>query len=180
MGLSLRDQLLAAGLLNEKQAKQGKREKYQQRKEQPKKAAPVLDEQALAAQRAAAEKRERDLVANRMLLEKADEKSRRAQIRDLVDKHKLPRVESDESYNFVAGKKVKRMPVDAALRAKLVSGAMVIVNCEGRYEIVPAAIAERIRQRDPKVLIAAQPVEGQKPDDNDPYKDYVVPDDLIW
>jgi uncharacterized protein len=180
MGLSLRDQLLAAGLLNEKQAKQGKREQHQQRKEQAKKAAPVLDEQALAAQRAAAEKRERDLVANRQLVEKADEKARRAQIRELVDKHRLPRVESDESYNFVAGKKIKRMPVDAALRAKLISGAVVIVNCEGRYEIVPAAIAERIRQRDPKVLISAQPADAPKADDNDPYKDYVVPDDLIW
>jgi uncharacterized protein len=180
MGLSLRDQLLAAGLLTEQQAKQGKREQHQQRREQPKKAAPVLDEKALAAQRAAAEKRERDLVANRVLLEKTEEKARRAQIRELVEKHKLPRVESDESYNFIAGKKVKRMPVDAALRAKLISGAVVIVNCEGRYEIVPAAIAERIRQRDPKVLIATQASEGQKPDENDPYKDYVVPDDLIW
>ena len=181
MGLSLRDQLLQAGLLTDKQVKQNKREQYQKQREQTKKnEPPVLDEQALAAQKAAAEKRERDMVANRQLLEKAEEKARRAQIRELVEKNKLPRVESDESYNFVAGKKIKRMPVNAELRAKLISGAVVIVNCEGRYEIVPKAIAEKIKQRDPRVVIGETAGEQQKPDDNDPYKDYVVPDDLIW
>src|SRR5579885_2522094 len=74
MGLSLRDQLLQAGLISEQQAKQANKQKHQQRRDQAKKPAPVLDEQALAAQRAETEKRERDLAANRALLEKVEER----------------------------------------------------------------------------------------------------------
>lgn len=180
MGLSLRDQLLQAGLLSEKQAKQASKQQHHQRREQAKKAAPVPDAQTLAAQRAAEEKRQRDIEANRALLEKVQEKERRAEIRQLVEKHKLPKLDSFDYYHFIAGKKVKRMPVDAERRAKLISGALVIVNCDGNFEVVPAPIAERIRERDARVLIAPQSGQETPADENDPYKDYVVPDDLTW
>jgi len=45
--------------------------------------------------------------------------------------------------------------------------------------MVPAEVAARIRERDEKAVIPYQ--EGQEEvDENDPYKDYVVPDDLTW
>lgn len=180
MGLSLRDQLLQAGLLSEKQAKQANKQQHHQRREQARKAAPVLDEQTLAAQRAAEEKRQRDIEANRALLEKVQEKERRAEVRQLVEKHRLPKIDSFDYYHFIAGRKVKRMPVDAERRAKLVSGALVIINCDGNFEVVPKAIAERIRERDARAVIAPQSGQENGVDDNDPYKDYVVPDDLVW
>ena len=32
----------------------------------------------------------------------------------------------------------------------------------------------------PSLSVRPPPAAEQKPDDNDPYKDYVVPDDLVW
>jgi len=183
MGLSLRDQLLQTGLLTEKQAKQGSAQPRHQRADRPKKPAvpSVVDEQKLAAQRAAEEKRIRDQAANLKLLEKAEQISRRAQIKQLVDQHRRPRVNSDEFYHFVAGKKIRRIPADAALREQLGRGTLAIVNCDGNFEVVPAAIAARIAERDPKVVIPLNAAPDKAPaDENDPYKDYVVPDDLIW
>jgi uncharacterized protein YaiL (DUF2058 family) len=179
MSLSLRDQLLQAGLINEKQA-QARNQPRHERKARAEKKPEVVDEKTLALRKAEAEKREKDLAANRALIEKVGQKARRAEIRQLVDQHKLPKLDSEEFYNFVSGKKVKRMPVDAARRAQLVSGALVIVNCDGNYEIVPGKIGERIRERDPGVVLTHAPESKTSPDASDPYKDYVVPDDLIW
>jgi uncharacterized protein YaiL (DUF2058 family) len=180
MSLSLRDQLLQAGLINEKQAQQARNQPRHERKVRAEKKPEVVDEKTLALRKAEAEKREKDMAANRALIEKVEQKAKRAEIRQLVDQHKLPKIQSDESYNFVSGKKIKRMPVDAARRAQLVSGALVIVNCDGNYEIVPGKIAERIRQRDPSIVLTHRADTPVVADPEDPYKDFVVLDDLLW
>jgi uncharacterized protein YaiL (DUF2058 family) len=78
------------------------------------------------------------------------------------------------------------MPVNALLRERLVRGELVIVRCDGHYDLVPAAEAPRIRERDPNAVVHAidpSAPAGSAPSaarDGDPYKDYVVPDDLTW
>jgi uncharacterized protein YaiL (DUF2058 family) len=44
---------------------------------------------------------------------------------------------------------------------------------------VPAAIAEKIRERDERAVVKLNQSETPV-DENDPYKDFVVPDDLKW
>jgi len=58
----------------------------------------------------------------------------------------------------------------------------VIVRYRGHYAVVPAAIAERIRERDPNMVVPlVQPKASTEPADaDDAYKDFVVPDDLMW
>lgn len=179
MSLSLRDQLLAAGLIDEKQVKQQKRQQHHERRQPQNKAAPKVDEKALAAQRAAEEKRLRDAEANRRVQDQIAQRARRAEIKQLVDQHKLPRLEGELVYNFVDGKKIRRIPVDAERRKGFINGSLAIVRSDGRYEVVPAAIGERVRERDPSAVMPLSS-EADKPDENDPYKDYVVPDDLMW
>ncbi|MGQ0699740.1 MAG: DUF2058 domain-containing protein [Panacagrimonas sp.] len=178
MSLSLRDQLLQAGLIDPNKAKQAKKEHHEKRREQAK-APAAPDPRVLAQQRAAEAKAARDAELNRALLEKQDQKARRAQIKQLVEQHRVPKVDSEELYNFIDGKKIRRIPADRAMRDKLIAGVLGIVRSEGRYEIVPAAIAERIAERDPHALVSLG-TEAPKPDENDPYKDFVVPDDLTW
>ncbi len=177
--MSLRDQLLQAGLISEKQIKQNNKQQHQQRKENGKKP-PVPDEKVLAAQRAAEEKRTRDQEANRRRQEQLAQKAIRAEIKQLVDQHRLPKIDSELLFNFVDGQKIRRIPVDPARREQLAKGTLVIVRSDGRYEVVPAAIAERVRERDAKAVMAINSSDQPVPDDNDPYKDFVVPDDLIW
>ena len=174
MSMSLREQLLAAGLGTKKQAKQAEQ---QQRQQARNKAAD--DERQLAAQRAQAAKAARDQELNRQREIQAEKRARHAQIKQLIEQHRLPKLETDEYYNFIDRQKVRRMAVDAARLNKITSGEVVIVRCEGKYDVVPAEIAERIKERDERAVIAYR-AEDAKPAEDDPYKDFVVPDDLRW
>jgi len=188
MSLSLRDQLLQAGLLDPKKAQQQQqltREQRHQRREQIKKAPAGPDPRVVAQQKAAAEKAARDAELNRKQQDKQDQKARRAQVKQLIEQHRVPKLtESEELYNFVDNKRVRRLPVDRPMREKLISGTLVIVRCDGRYEIVPADIAAKIIERDPhaglKVTAAAEASASAPTDEDDPYRDHKVPDDLMW
>jgi uncharacterized protein YaiL (DUF2058 family) len=57
------------------------------------------------------------------------------------------------------------------------------VRYKGHYAVVPKETAERIRERDENMVVPmVQPKEGAPPEAaaEDPYKDFVVPDDLMW
>lgn len=70
MSLSLRDQLLKAGLVNQKQAKQVSKDKQKQQRLAHKGQAELDDSQQRAAQEAMAEKVKRDQELNRQQQEK--------------------------------------------------------------------------------------------------------------
>ncbi len=182
MSMSLRDQLLKAGLVSEKQAREAERQlqlQQQGRQQLPKQLRGAASEPARAAQQAQLAKAERDQELNRRQQEQADKKARQAQIRQLIEQHRLPRADTDESYNFVDGNKVRRIPADASVRERLSRGEIAIVRCDGRYDLVPAAAAARIRERDERAVIAY----GAGPDPgsvDDAYRDFAVPDDLTW
>ena len=180
MSMSLREQLLAAGLATKKQAKQVEHQQRKQaRTEQHHGKAAADDERKLAAQRAQAAKIARDQELNRQREIQAEKRARAAQIKQLIEQNRLPKLETDEYYNFIDRQKVRRMAVDTTRRVQIMSGELVIVRCEGKYDLVPAEIAARIKERDERAVIAFK-AEEKQPDDNDPYKDFVVPDDLTW
>jgi uncharacterized protein YaiL (DUF2058 family) len=185
MNLSLREQLLKAGLVTEKQAKQAERSTSDQRHRQAKggkRAAPPPPEPAKAAQQAAAAKLLRDQELNRKQQEKAARRARAAELRQLVAQLRVARPESDDYFNFVDGGKIRRIQVTPELRTRLVAGALVIVRYDGRYDLVPAEVVERIRERHPEAIVANAPanVPATAVAEDDPYKDFVVPDDLMW
>lgn len=177
MSMSLREQLLAAGLGSKQQAKKAEQEERQRTRNKAVQEAKAKEQQRLAQEKAA--KAARDLELNRKREEQAARKAMWAEIKQLIEQHRLQKPESDEYFNFIDREKVRRMPVDAALRAKLMDGELAIVRCEGRYDIVPPEIAARIGAREPRAVVNLKHEDNEaKPDD--PYKDYVVPDDLMW
>jgi len=181
MSMSLRDQLLQAGLISKKQAQQAGKQQHQHKKGlPPKNPAEAPDIAKLAAEKALAEKVAQDQERSRKEREKAEIKARFAQIKQLVDQHKLPKVNGEDYYNFADGKKIRRIPVTPAMRAQLGQGQLAIVRSDGRYEVVSNAIADRVRERDERSVIHYGPAQAPTVDENDPYKDFVVPDDLIW
>lgn len=183
MNLSLREQLLKAGLVTEKQAKQAERSKSQQRHRQTKgdtRATPP-PEQVRSAQQAQAAKLLRDAELNRKQREKAERKARAAELKQLVEQFRIPRPESDDWFNFVDGAKIHRVAVTPELRARIMSGTIAIVRSEGHYHLVPVDSLERIRERHAEAIVClpAEPT-SSNPAPDDPYKDFVVPDDLTW
>lgn len=181
MSLSLRDQLLKAGLVSEQQVQRAEREQRQQQFQAPRgKRKPTgPTPQQRAAQKAAAEKAARDAELNRRKQEKLDRRAKYAEIKQLVAAHQLPRVETEDFYNFQADTRIQRIPVTPELRAKLVAGTLAIVRCDGRFAFVPAEIGEQIGARIDKALLHLNRPDAP-PAEDDPYKDYVVPDDLTW
>ena len=184
MNLSLREQLLKAGLVTEKQAKQAERTTSDQRHRQAKggkRSPPPPPEPTKSAQQAQAAKLLRDQELNRKQQEKAARKARAAELRQLVEQLRLPRPESDEYYNFVDGGRVRRLQITPELRARLAAGTVSIVRYDGRYDLVPADVLERIRERHADAIVANPVADSPMPPaEDDPYKDFVVPDDLTW
>jgi uncharacterized protein YaiL (DUF2058 family) len=179
MSMSLRDQLLAAGLGTKKQAKEATQAKRPPSRHQT---APVSAAQ-LAANKAQAAKNARDQELNRKQQEKAAAKARRAEVKQLIEQHRLPPVESDEYFNFADGNRLARLPVTAAMREQLIKGTLFVVRYEGHYAVVPEATAARIKERDEFAVVSSAPQtqgKSESADKDDPYKDFVVPDDLTW
>jgi uncharacterized protein YaiL (DUF2058 family) len=182
MSLSLREQLLKAGLVTEKQAKQAERGTSEQRHRQAKGGKPAPPPPpTLAAQQAQAAKLLRDQELNRKQREKAERRARAAELRQLVEQLRVARPESDDYFNFVDGGRIHRLAVTPELRARIVAGTLAIVRSDGHYDLVPADALERIRERDATAIVAlpAETAAGNTAED-DPYKDFVVPDDLTW
>ena len=167
MSMSLREQLLQAGFGKKQSAEQAERKAKEQQR-----VAQVQAAQAAKAARAQALQQRRQ--------EEADRKERWTQIKRLIEQHRLPKVESDEYFSFISRGKVRRLAVDAQLRERIVSGELVIVRCEGKHDVVTRDIAECIRGHDARAVISLQESTGGAPSEDDPYKDYVVPDDLKW
>jgi uncharacterized protein YaiL (DUF2058 family) len=177
---SLQDQLLKAGIVDEKKAKKIKQEKRKAAKQQPKGAVPV-DENREEALRVLAAKAERDRQINRQNQAAAERKAVQAQIKQLIEVNRVERGQGEIAYQFSDGVKIKKLYVTDKLQQQLVNGRLAIVRLAERYELVPAAVAQKIRQRDTElVLVLNSRTEADQQAEDDPYADYQIPDDLMW
>ena len=180
MSNPFQDQLLKAGLVTKKQVQKVQQDKSRKNKQQrSKKEKPVVDEAKLKAQRAAQEKARHDRELNKKKEEQARQKAVSIEINQLIANNCLVRDESCEIvYNFEHNKKVRRIYVDEEMKRNIAQGKLGIARIEGRYELVTKAIAEKIQQRNAKRVVIFEPEEVL--DEDDPYADYAIPDDLTW
>lgn len=181
MGNSLQDQLLKAGLIDQNKIDQARRDKKkqaaQQHRPKKKKAARVERPQPTPEQ---LEKAARDRELEQQRKEVRRQREVAAEVRQLVRGHRHPRSENedDKPFHFENKGKIKRIYVSAQTHRLIAEGKLVIVNDNGTFELVPPAIAEKIRQRNPSLVIDLP--EDTGPDADDPYAQYQVPDDLMW
>ncbi|WP_426702646.1 DUF2058 domain-containing protein [Rhodanobacter sp. Col0626] len=175
----LQEQLLKAGLVNKTKAAQVVRE--QAKKHKGKAPAPPSAEQ-VEAQRLQAEKAERDrtLAAERNAQARAQEA--RGQVRQIVEAHKVKR-EGEIAYRFTDGAAIKSMLVNEPLRAQLAAGVLVIVRHDQGYELLPRVAADKVYERDAEMVVLdhgrTEAGSGNEADD-EYYKQFEVPDDLVW
>lgn len=175
----LQDQLLKAGLVKKAQVAQVAREQAKQRQG---KAPPAPNAQQLEAERARAERVERDRALAAEQNAKARAHEQRAQLRQIIDTQRVP-AKGELDYRFVDGDAIRSLHVDTALRAQLASGALVIVRFDDGYALLPRAAGEKVRARDPEAIVldhAATSAAAPATDDDAYYARFKVPDDLIW
>ena len=176
---SLQDQLLKAGMIDEKKAKKIKKEQRKKAKQIPKGQSQV-DETKEQAKKTLAEKSERDRESNRQREKAATQKAIAAQIKQLIDVNRIDRQGSDVKFQFTDGTKIKTLYVTSLLQNQLSSGLIAITSLNQQYELVPAAVAEKIKQRDENIVVLQNVPGGEEIDADDPYADYKIPDDLMW
>ena len=180
MGNPFQDQLLKAGLVSKKQVHKAKQEKSQQKKQQRSNKVNVVDENKIKAQKLVDEKIKRDRELNKKKEDQARHKAITAEINQLVTDNCITRDEScDIVYNFEHDKKIKRIYINDELKQQIVQGSLGIARIEGRYELVTKSTAEKIQQRNPKRVVIYS-AEQDTVDENDPYAEYEIPDDLTW
>jgi uncharacterized protein YaiL (DUF2058 family) len=180
MAGSLQDQLLKAGFSDEKKAKKIKKEKKKKDKQQRKSKDEIVDETKLKVKQSRQLKLEKDRQLNEENKAAADKKAIAAQVKQLIEVNRISRHGAEIDYNFTDNKKIKKMLVDKIMLEQLSRGRLAIVILDDKYELVPAVIADKIHQRLPeKVILSNDVVEGEVNED-DPYADYQIPDDLMW
>ncbi len=181
---SLQDQLLKAGLIDKNKAHKAKKDRQKQANLVRKSGARTNNEARVLAQQEHAKKLARDRDLNLQKQQAFNQNAIAAQVKQLIDMNKLERDQGEISYNFVYRNKVKNIGVTEEQKNQLTLGRLAIVtlllNREHRFEIVPAPVAEKIAQRDvDSVVHLNQKVEMQE-NENDPYADFQIPDDLTW
>ena len=197
MSQSLRDQLVKAGLATSAQAKKAERskraeatsERHQTKAKKGKGATPSQSDTAKVKAKAAQQRAERaakDKALAQQHNEKAHAKALQAQIRQLIlQNDQRTKVADDDAvpYNFVHGKKIKKIFVTKQQLEALSSGRLVVVNNNGIYHFVDEKVAKQIEQRDPKRIIVAHDANAKPPEpgsDEEFYAKFEVPDDLDW
>lgn len=183
MALSLQEQLLKAGVVDQKKAKQIKQDQRKQTKQQPKppKGQALVNETAERVQQAKMEKIEKDRLANQVRNQEAEKKALQAQVKQIIETHRIGRKHGEVSYQFVDNTKIKKLHVTQAVFDQLTRGQVGIARYGEQYELVPRVIAEKILLRDASAIVKMpEKATEQSAVDDDPYAAYQIPDDLMW
>lgn len=170
--LSLQEQMLKAGLVNEKKLKKAKKGS--------KKSRDLAREVKASVESAKLAQVERAQELNDVKKQEVLSKEMKAQVKQLVEMNKLDLSRADIKYNFTDGNLIHYVYVDEASRKQLLAGILAIARFNESYVVIPSVVANKIAQRDEDTIIENKTSSEELPAEDDPYADYVVPDDLMW
>ncbi|NIF30852.1 DUF2058 domain-containing protein [Enterobacter sp. Ap-916] len=176
--LTLQEQMLKAGLVSSKKVakvqRTAKKSRVQAREAR----------EAVEANKQAQVERDKELSEQQKQATLA--KEYKAQIKQLIEMNRIVISKGDIGYNFTDNNLIKKVYVDKVTQTQLIKGRLAIArlisdkNPEGEYAIIPAGVADKIKQRDASFIVLSSDLAPEDKDEDDPYADFVVPDDLMW
>ena len=170
--------LLKAGLVTSKKAAKVERTAKKSRV-QAREARAAVEENKKA-------QLERDKQLSEQQKQAALAKEYKAQVKQLIEMNRITIANGDIGFNFTDGNLIKKIFVDKLTQAQLINGRLAIArllvdnNSEGEYAIIPASVADKIAQRDASSIVLHSALSAEEQDEDDPYADFKVPDDLMW
>ncbi|STE62096.1 nucleoprotein/polynucleotide-associated enzyme [Escherichia coli] len=176
--LTLQEQLLKAGLVTSKKAAKVERTAKKSRV-QAREARAAVEENKKA-------QLERDKQLSEQQKQAALAKEYKAQVKQLIEMNRITIANGDIGFNFTDGNLIKKIFVDKLTQTQLINGRLAIArllvdnNSEGEYAIIPASVADKIAQRDASSIVLHSALSAEEQDEDDPYADFKVPDDLMW
>ncbi|MDF7647704.1 DUF2058 domain-containing protein [Pantoea sp. Acro-805] len=176
--LTLQEQMLKAGLVSSK-----KMDKVQR-------TAKKSRVQAREAREAVEENKKAQIERDKLLSEQQKQavlsKEYKAQVKQLIEMNRLTIAKGSIDFNFTDNNLIKKIAVDKQTQTQLINGrlaiARLVVDSTGKseYAIIPAVVADKIAQRDADSIVLNSAVSQEVQDEDDPYADFKVPDDLMW
>ncbi|MDO4223876.1 MAG: DUF2058 domain-containing protein [Acinetobacter sp.] len=175
---ALQAQLLKAGLVDQKKAKKMNKQSQHQQRLGVQNDADLKAELAQAQQEKLAKDQALDLEKQRIL----QEKGLKANIEQMIQQHRISDSSGDIAYQFIHLDKIKKVYVSQAVYNALVTGSLCIAYSQQQeYAFLPKALAQRIDEKMTGFIIQQHNQQNdQTTDEDDPYADYVIPDDLMW
>lgn len=181
---ALQAQLLKAGLVDAKQAKKTNKQNQHAKK------MGQNDQQQLQAELAQAkqEKQAKDQALDQEKQQQLEQKTLMANIVQMIKQYQIKDTDGEIGYQFIDEGKIKKIYVNQTVYNAIVAGSLLVARLASSntaqansYALIPKALAERIEQKMTGYIIGLQQQQqDQSTDEEDPYADYVIPDDLMW
>ena len=176
--LTLQEQMLKAGLVTSKKMAKVQRTAKKSRV------------QAREAREAVEENKKAQLERDKLLSEQQKQatlaKEFKAKVKQLFEMNRITVAKGDIGFNFTDNNLIKKIEVDKLTQAQLINGRLAIARLavdnsgESEFAIIPASVADKIAQRDANSIVLHSALSQEEQDEDDPYADFKVPDDLMW
>lgn len=175
--LTLQEQMLKAGLVSSKKMAKVQRTAKKSRV-QAREAREAVEENKKA-------QLERDKLLNNQQKQAVLAKEVKAQVKQLIEMNRLEIARGNIDFNFTDNNLIKKITVDKLTQTQLINGRLAIArlqveNGESQYAIIPAVVADKIAQRDADAIVLNSALSQDEQDEDDPYADFKIPDDLMW
>jgi len=181
---SLQDQLLKAGLTTKqktRQANSDKRKKNKQKRSGVQHDATLQEQVKQDLAKAKTEKIEKDNALNEQKKQQLADKEQVLRIKQILTHHQIKNAEGENEYNYTFGSKIKKLSLDGITHKALVNGRLSLCGLDDVTYIVTCETAEKLAELDETVvLVQNDKVIEEQTDEDDPYADYQIPDDLMW
>ncbi|AUU91316.1 MULTISPECIES: DUF2058 domain-containing protein [Enterobacteriaceae] len=176
--LTLQEQMLKAGLVTSKKMAKVQRTAKKSRV-QAREAREAVEENKKA-------QIERDKQLSEQQKQAALSKEYKAQVKQLIEMNRIVIAKGNIDFNFTDNNLIKKVVVDKATQTQLINGRLAIArlvtnsNGDSEYAIIPAVVADKIAQRDESYIVLNSALSEDVQDEDDPYADFKIPDDLMW
>lgn len=181
---SLQDQLLKAGLTTKQKTRQAnvdKRKKNKQKRSGVKHDASLQEQIQQDLVKAKTDKQAKDSALNEKKQQQLAAKEQILRITQILTHHQIKNVEGENDYNYTFDNTIKKLSLDSTTHKALVNGRLALCGQNETTYIVTRETAEKLSELDKDiVLVQNDKVVDETIDEDDPYADYQIPDDLMW
>lgn len=177
---ALQAQLLKAGLVDSKKAKQLSKQSQHAKR--------TGDSESVAAKKALADAQAKKIAKDQQLnqekQQQLEQKTLYANIVQMIKQHQIADTAGEITYQFVDRSKIKKIYITQKLFDQIVAGHVVIARLEENngldYALLPRPLADRINAKLEGFIVVSNDQSEVELEEDDPYAAYVIPDDLMW
>lgn len=178
---SLQEQLMKSGLINKQKAKQAQTEKRRKAKQKKKKGTVEVSAVQVAINDQKNQQKQQDLDKNRETQAQLDARAAHGKLIQMIAQHCEKNYQGEIDYHFTFENKVKRIAVNEKTQQGLINGSLAICVLNDEFYLINKEAATKLSEIDASVLVALhEKVEVSEVEEDDPYAEFAIPDDLIW